>query len=87
MAVDPVVGEGVLAFRRDWAVDELLAETFFDTWVVGRIYQYHAVLVEQTLVAFFDDEITKIVFDFVCAQAPERHSIGSDRGTTLLGEG
>jgi hypothetical protein len=44
--------------------------------------------VEKTLVAFdLDDEITKIVFDFVCVQAPEKQSIGSDRGTILLGEG
>jgi hypothetical protein len=30
----------------------LPAETRSDTWIHGRIYQYHSVLVEQTLFAF-----------------------------------
>jgi hypothetical protein len=52
LAVGLVSSGGVLAFRRDWPVDELPAKTRSDTWILGGIYQYHSVLVEQTLFAF-----------------------------------
>ena len=45
LAVDLISGNSVLTFRRGYPIDELLAEILFDTWMLGRIYQHHAVLV------------------------------------------
>src|SRR5438874_7048366 len=52
LAVDLVVGDRLLAGRRDDPVDELLAELALDVRVFLGIDQHHAVLIEQTPVAF-----------------------------------
>src|SRR5262249_18411811 len=55
LAIDLVVGDGLLTLRRDHPVDKRLSEFVLDVGVLGGIDQDDAVLVEQALVAFDQD--------------------------------
>ena len=58
IAVDLVVGDRLLAFRRDQPVDKLLAEILLHVRVLARVHQHDAVLIEQPSVAFdYDIEL------------------------------
>ena len=52
LAVDLVVGDLLLSFRRNQLVDELLAELLLHVRMLRRVDQHDAVLVEHALVAF-----------------------------------
>src|SRR5439155_19475820 len=50
LAVDAVRRERILALRRNQPIDELLPELAFDIWVLLRIHEHHAVLIEQSAI-------------------------------------
>src|SRR5262249_55791778 len=54
-AVDLVVGDVPLSFRRHQIIDELLPELLFHVRMLIRVYQHDAVLVEHALVTFDQD--------------------------------
>src|SRR5262245_23488066 len=56
LPVDLVIGDRLLAFRRDQPVDERLAEILLHVRVLRRIHLDHAVLVEQPPVALDRDQ-------------------------------
>jgi hypothetical protein len=73
LAIDLVVGNGLLAVRRHQPIDELPTETLLHVGVLGWVHQDDAVLVEQVLVALHKD--------FKIAPVPE-----TDPGQVLRSE-
>ena len=63
LAVDLIVGDRLLAFRRHQPIDELLAEVLLYVRMLGRIDQHNAVLVKQALVAFHKDLQVTLVLE------------------------
>src|ERR1700676_3417973 len=47
VAVDLVVADVLLPFRRDQILDELLTELFLDVWMLLRVHQHDAILIEH----------------------------------------
>ena len=54
-AADLVVGNGVLAIRRNQPVDKGLVHVLLHVRVLGWVHEDHPVLVEEALVAFLHD--------------------------------
>ena len=82
LAVDLVVGDRLLAFRRNQPVDEGLAELLLHVRMLGRVHQHDAVLVEQPLVAFDHDGEIALVLEREPGAAVGQH-IGV-RGRAVL---
>src|SRR6266496_2748905 len=80
-AADLVIGNGSLAFRRDEPVDEGLAKLLFYVRMLFGIYQHHAVLIEQALVAGDEDvEIAAVLERQPRAAVGQHIGIGGGRG-------
>src|SRR5450759_1758204 len=73
LAVDLVVGDVLLPFRRDQVVDELLAELLLHVDMLGRVHQHHAILVEHALVAFDQDRKVALVLEMDPGAAVGQH--------------
>src|SRR5262249_12551396 len=63
LATDFVVGDGPLALGRHQPINEPLAETLLYVRMVGRIYQYDGILVEQPFVALHHDAKVALVLE------------------------
>src|SRR5438477_3300223 len=63
LAADFVRGDRFLSLPRDEPVDEPLSEIALDVRMLLGIHQHHAVLVEQTTIAFYDDSEIATVFE------------------------
>src|SRR6516165_7833631 len=89
LAVNPVIGDCLLAFVRDEPVDELLAKLLLHMRMLGRVNQDDTVLVEQQFVALHRDDEVVLVLERK-PRAAVRHHIGSggccyvERGTHAL---
>src|SRR5262252_978242 len=89
LAVNPVVGDCLLALVRDEPVDELLAKLLLHMRMLGRINQDDTVLVEQQFVALHRDDEVGLVLERNPGAAV-RQNIGSagccyvERGTHAL---
>src|SRR6185437_7423057 len=68
LAVDLISGDCGLSLRRNEPINETLAGFFFNRGMLFRVHQHHAVLIEQSLIAFDeDDEIAAILERQPCA--------------------
>src|SRR5215831_773398 len=55
LAVDPVVGNRPLSFRRSQPINESATEVLFDMRVFCRVYEHDPVLVEEPPITLNDD--------------------------------
>src|SRR6516162_10913458 len=73
LAFNLVVGDCLLAIVRNEPVDELLAELLLHMRMLGRIYQYGVILVEQQFIAFHCDDEVRLVLEREPRAAVRQH--------------
>src|SRR5262245_43582594 len=78
LAIDFVVGNGLLALRRHQPINELLAEILLYVRMLDRIYQHDAVLVEQPFVALHHDGQIFLVIERNPGAAVRQHITVTD---------
>src|SRR6516164_1270767 len=89
LALNLVVGDCLLALVRNQPVDELLTKLLLNMRMLGRIYQYDAVLVEQQFITLHRDDEVGLVLERNPRAAVRQH-IGPggcrhvERGTHAL---
>src|SRR6516165_7742286 len=91
LALNLVVGDCLLAIVRNEPVDELLAKLLLHMRMLGRVYQYGVILVEQQFIAFHCDDEVRLVLEREPRAAVRQH-IGPggcchvERGTHALSD-